>query len=121
MTSGPRDAGHGPVARKGKTMQGNPTAEKRPAYLELEEHIGDDLRELMRARGMEYIHKLPRGKADIPDGKVLVHNRVRHGASTPLGVNGFRAWVQFPADDLEPCPCPWPPRVSGHYRVKHED
>ena len=38
---------------------------------------------------MRYINSIPR---KLPEGRVLVHNRVR--PARPLGTGGFRAWTQ---------------------------
>jgi len=45
----------------------------------------------------------------VPAGRVLVHNRVRHDADTPPGVNGFRAWTEEEGENprLVPCECGW--------------
>jgi cytosine/adenosine deaminase-related metal-dependent hydrolase len=29
----------------------------------------------------------------VPEGRVLMHNHVLHGADTPSGTNGFRGWT----------------------------
>jgi hypothetical protein len=51
----------------------------------------------------------------IPDGMVLVHNRVEHTARTHTGTIGFRAWFQEPSDKTVPCDCGW--RGREHYRI----
>jgi len=50
------------------------------------------------------------------DGRVLVHNHIRHTTKTRCGARGFRAWTQPLAATLVKCSCGW----SGlpHYRVK---
>jgi hypothetical protein len=50
------------------------------------------------------------------DGRVLVHNRGRPGRR--LGQRGFRAWLQLPAETLEPCPCGWAPGMGQHFRMR---
>ena len=35
----------------------------------------------------------------IPAGRVLAHNHIAHGPSTPNGVRGFRCWT-WPADKV---------------------
>ena len=64
--------------------------------------------------------KLPRS---VPEGRVLVHNHVRHEPDTPTGVNGFRAWtvpVDWQAVPLVECDCGWAPLAGAHYRVDRE-
>jgi hypothetical protein len=53
----------------------------------------------------------------VPEGKIVVHNHVK--PRTRLGEGGFRAWLAVPSPHYEPCPCPWAPHLSEHYRVKH--
>ena len=56
---------------------------------------------------------------EIPAGRVLVHNHVKHTTRTRSSVRGFRAWTQKLSDRLAPCKCGW----SGlpHYIVGHAD
>ena len=59
----------------------------------------------------------------VPEGQALVHNHVKHGPNTPIGVNGFRAWLQTVGDDDPPlveCDCGWGARAGVHYRVDLE-
>jgi hypothetical protein len=44
----------------------------------------------------------------IPEGRVLCHNHVRHGARTTSGLNGFRGWTdtEIPKNFVK-CPCGW--------------
>lgn len=53
----------------------------------------------------------------IPDGKVIVHNRVP--AVWPVGLNGFRIWLQNKSDahNLIACDCGWAAHLGAHYRV----
>src|SRR5262245_41128542 len=68
--------------------------------------------------GCQYIVRLP---FKVPKGRKLVHNRVRpHGFAEdfPLGLDGFRAWLQRGNDpELEICECGWAPGMGTHYRV----
>jgi hypothetical protein len=63
---------------------------------------------------MKYLFHMPR---KIPEGKVVVHNRVK--PASPIGTNGFRIWLQSPSDDpmLVVCNCGWAPHLKSHYRV----
>ena len=61
---------------------------------------------------------LPSGP--VPTGCYLVHNHLRPVA--PLGVNGFRAWLQTRSDNLEECYCDFGRCENAklhthHYRV----
>jgi hypothetical protein len=64
---------------------------------------------------IEYLSRLPK-PGEIPAGRVIVHNSVR--PTRKLGRRGFRAWLQFPGDTIEPCPCRWAPELGRHYRVR---
>ena len=73
---------------------------------------------MAKTDGMRYIgNGVPR---KVPEGRVLVHNRVSHGPRTPVGVRGFRAWTQ-PVDADDPpvveCDCGWAAGAGVHYRV----
>jgi hypothetical protein len=66
---------------------------------------------------MHYINRIPKS---VEEGRVLVHNHIRHTTRTQSGVNGFRYWTQDPEPErLVCCDCGW----SGleHYRVKREE
>jgi hypothetical protein len=53
----------------------------------------------------EYLIRIPRA---VPEGRVLCHNHVRHGARTPIGTKGFRAWTtETPPTGFVQCPCGW--------------
>ena len=69
------------------------------------------LKEQMRLS--RYLPYMPRS---IPDGKILVHNRVK--PVSPIGRNGFRIWLQPPSDEprLIVCNCGWAPHLEKHYR-----
>jgi hypothetical protein len=56
----------------------------------------------------------------IPVGMVLVHNHVRPEGfpDVPLGLSGFRAWLETLGQHLIACQCGWAPKVGKHYRVK---
>lgn len=61
-----------------------------------------------------YLYKIP---AEVPAGRVVVHNRVR--PTRHLGSRGFRAWLAEPSDRLEACGCDWAPELGEHYRVRN--
>jgi hypothetical protein len=62
---------------------------------------------------MEYLRKLP---AEVPTGRVLVHNHVR--PARRLGTRGFRAWLTSPDPArLEVCDCSWAPEHGQHFRI----
>ncbi len=74
------------------------------------------IRERNRKVEMKCLKRIPASAADVPQGKVVVHNRVY---PAPLYVNGFRAWTQLSDDaGIEVCPCEWAPRLGKHYRVR---
>jgi hypothetical protein len=64
---------------------------------------------------MRYLSRIPR---KLPQGQVLVHNRVQ--PASPIGMNGFRIWRQSLADKpkLTICKCGWAPQAGVHYRVE---
>jgi len=68
---------------------------------------------------MRYVNGVPKS---VPEGQVLVHNHVTHEPNTPIGLNGFRAWLQPMTDDppLVQCDCGWGARAGVHYRVDLE-
>jgi hypothetical protein len=44
----------------------------------------------------------------VPEGRVLIHNQVRHKADTPSGTKGFRAWTAAkPQIGFVRCHCGW--------------
>jgi hypothetical protein len=61
---------------------------------------------------MQYISQIPR---KIPEGKILVHNNVK--PAHPLGMNGFRAWLDVQTDEHKRCKCGWADGLE-HYRLK---
>jgi len=65
----------------------------------------------------DYINN--RNEFAVPEGKVLVHNNVAHTERTYTGTRGFRAWVQYPADNIVPCDCGYAGRE--HYRMRAAD
>ena len=69
-------------------------------------------------RDMHHPPKLPASAADIPEGQILVHNRVL--PARRQGWRGFRFWYQAPDDRTEPCPCRWAPELGTHYRIRPE-
>ena len=46
---------------------------------------------------------------DIPAGMVVVHNQA--SPAHPLGMHGFRAWLQAPSERLEVCACELAPEL----------
>lgn len=66
------------------------------------------------AAGMEYLSAVP---AQVPEGRVLVHNVEAVGPNRAFGSNGFRAWLAEPSDRSEPCGCSWAPGIGEHYRT----
>jgi len=53
----------------------------------------------------------------------VVHNHVRprdFRPDYPVGLNGFRAWVQERDGRLEACDCGWAPSLPCHYRISRE-
>lgn len=66
---------------------------------------------------MHYLTWVPTDRSEIPDGLVLVHNRLRPNNARRLGLNGFRAWTQVPDDRLALCDCGWALETGPHYRV----
>jgi len=49
----------------------------------------------------------------VPDGEVLVHNRVRPAKRG--GTRGFRFWLQVPSPDLSACHCGWAAELGQHF------
>jgi hypothetical protein len=70
--------------------------------------------------GQRYVNGLTVPRS-VAKGRVLHHNHVQHGADTPCGVNGFRAWTCTETlDGFVPCPCKWSglPHVALREHVK---
>jgi hypothetical protein len=71
--------------------------------------------EARRKTNTRYVDSIPR---KLAKGRVLVHN---HVVPQPiLGGNGFRAWTQRKAANVEVCSCDWAGVDLGglvHYRV----
>jgi hypothetical protein len=67
-------------------------------------------------RAQRYLRATPASPADVPEGRVVVHNAV-FPTGRRLNENGFRAWLQIPSERLEVCPCKWAPQLGEHYRV----
>jgi len=65
---------------------------------------------------VRYVSRIPK---QVPADQVIVHNHVRWpGPGTPLGLNGFRAWLQLLEENpVEACHCGWAPELPEHYRV----
>ena len=62
----------------------------------------------------DYLARLP---AEIPPGKVLMHNRVR--PTRRLGSRGFRAWLADPDPERQiVCDCVWATELGPHYIPK---
>jgi hypothetical protein len=69
-----------------------------------------------------------------PSGRVLVHNHIRHTATMPPGLHGFRIWYDFrdnpqhfkllqKKSNYRPpkyivCKCGWRPDLGTHYRIE---
>jgi hypothetical protein len=73
-----------------------------------------EVRKMRKRLKVRYLPRIPR---KIPEGRVLMHNHVRHGKTTQTGINGFRAWTAIkPYPDFVLCRCGW----SGleHYASK---
>jgi hypothetical protein len=74
-----------------------------------------------KSDGMRYGRGLPRS---VPEGRVLAHNIVAHGAFWPSGVNSFRWWTwpreNKPRDFLR-CHCGWMglPHFAAREHAKH--
>ncbi len=60
--------------------------------------------------GKTYLTQLPER---VPEGQVLVHNPV--WPRQQLDANGFRAWLQAPAEHLVVCRCGWATELGEHY------
>ena len=60
----------------------------------------------------EYLNRLPKA---VPEGKFLVHNRVR--PARHLNHHGFRAWLTAQPDDIYVCDCGWAAELGDHYRM----
>ena len=76
-------------------------------------------REVARQLRIRYLGRVPK---EVPVDSVLVHNQVRFpGSPYPLGVDGFRAWLQRDSRDrLEPCDCGFASQLGTHYRVRRK-
>jgi hypothetical protein len=60
---------------------------------------------------------VPTVPKSISEGRVLCHNHVRHGADTPSGHNGFRAWTDTAIPEgFVKCPCGY--AALPHYAVR---
>jgi hypothetical protein len=80
--------------------------------------MSNTFKELLRSRSIvEYCTHLPSQK--LPEGTYLVHNRVE--PASPLGLNGFRAWIQSDNINLARCHCDFGGNanadINAHYRV----
>lgn len=59
----------------------------------------------------EYLTAIP---AELPAGRLLVHNHVR--PTRRLGSRGFRAWLaDEAAENYEVCGCGWAAELPEHY------
>ncbi len=74
------------------------------------------IREHNRKVEMKYLRKPPESAADIPEGKVVVHNSIT--PVTGFGLHGSRSWTQIPDEQIEVCPCEWAAQLDKHYRVR---
>lgn len=66
--------------------------------------------------GMEHLSEIP---AEVPKGKILVHNHIIPAAT--IGLRGFRIWLSKPHKRYKKCDCGWHPELGTHYRVKAID
>lgn len=69
----------------------------------------------MRKVGTFYLERLPNA---ISHDLVLVHNHIDHGLRTPIGLNGFRAWLSPNEEQYVRCACGRAARLGKHYRTK---
>jgi hypothetical protein len=67
-----------------------------------------------------YLHPNAKRLPTKAAGMVLAHNHVKHNESTPIGLNGFRAFFFKRADlpDFVVCPCGWRKDLGKHYAHK---
>jgi hypothetical protein len=72
------------------------------------------IREHSRKVEMKYLRKRLASDAEIPEGKVVVHNSIV--PVTGFGLHGSRSWMQFPDEKIEVCSCGWASQLSKHYR-----
>jgi hypothetical protein len=63
---------------------------------------------------LDYLPKIP---AEVPGGRVVVHNNVR--PTRRVGSRGFRSWLAEPSERLVVCGCDWAPELE-HYRVARD-
>ena len=63
--------------------------------------------------GKTYLSEVPQR---IPEGQILVDNWV--WPREQLNANGFRVWLQAPANYLEPCFCGWASEIGQHYKPR---
>ena len=73
-----------------------------------------DAHPALKQFGIEYLYAIP---AEVPAGRVVVHNSVR--PTRHLGSRGFRAWLAEPSERLVLCTCEWAPEIGEHYRLRH--
>ena len=96
------DTDRKPVRRKRKTAPKKPTAKQRA-----------NAQAKRNAKNMRYLSRIPQS---VPSGKIIAHNHAR--PTSPLGTEGFRAWIAEPSLEYEECPCKWAPELGVHYRVR---
>jgi len=82
--------------------------------------IGSNRRDQAMATAAEckYLWEIPK-RHEIRQGQVLVHNSER--PTWRLGMHEFRAWLQAPGPDIEPCGCGWAAELGEHYRHRREE
>ena len=60
-----------------------------------------------------------------PDAKYLweipKRHEIREGEQQRAGMHEFRAWLQAPGPELEPCACGWAAELGEHYRARQEE
>jgi hypothetical protein len=71
---------------------------------------------------MEYLGYNP---TEVPKGKIVVHNHIKHDKRTRIGVNGFRAWrkskeaLKLEKGHYVRCECDW--MDITHYRLHFQE
>jgi hypothetical protein len=84
---------------------------------QIRRHVKDGLA-LEKETGIFYQHGVATA---APEGMILVHNHIRHGARTRSGTNGFRFWNAAPAPKYVFCDCGWRVDLGVHYRVRRHN
>lgn len=75
--------------------------------------LADELERSPAVADVEYLARLP---DHVPNGRCLVHTRVR--PTVRLNSRGFRAWLQEPSPgNMEACDCAWASALGPHFRA----